>query len=91
MGWEWLSDLTAVTSVLCLPMGGFLASHLGAEEDARQGERSGKIKSEGGRGIKARQERTGCRVSLPRLWLLVHPIHYAHYHVPGQMHYRKRC
>lgn len=35
MGWKWLSDLTAVNSVLCLPMGGFLASHLGAEEDAR--------------------------------------------------------
>lgn len=47
MCWECLSDLTAVTSVLCLLMDGFLVSYLGAEEDARQGERSRKIKRKG--------------------------------------------
>lgn len=73
--------------VLCLPTNGFLASHPEAEEDARQ--RAEKSREEGGNGIKARQEGTGCRVLFSWVWLLVHPIDYPHYPVPGQMYYRK--
>ena len=88
MCWEQLSDLTAVTSVLCLPMGGFLASHLGAEGVARQEERRRKTRREGG-ATELRQEETGCKASLSCAWLLFHLIRYPHYPVPGQMHHRK--
>lgn len=58
-----------------------------------QGKEKGAEKSgeEGGNGIKARQEGAGSRVALLWVWLLVHPIPYPYYPVPGQMHRRKCC
>lgn len=63
------------------------------EQKRMQGKekRAEKSGEEGGNGIKARQEGAGSRVALLWVWLLVHPIHYPYYSVPGQMHRRKRC